>query len=154
MNIFVLDLDPKLAAQYQANIHVNKMLIESCQLLCAALHMFGYKAPYKPTHKNHPCAIWVRESRSNYLWLLEHGKALSEEYTYRYKKSHACNRVLKEAEYAIDQIGIPNVGLTKFAQCIPDEYKRADVVQAYRNAYRGTKSHIAKWSVREVPFWF
>ena len=43
MNIFVLDEDPNVAASFLCDIHVNKMLLESAQLLCGA-HRFldGY----------------------------------------------------------------------------------------------------------------
>ena len=39
MNIFYLDEDPKLAAIYQYNKHVVKMILESAQMLCTAHHV-------------------------------------------------------------------------------------------------------------------
>jgi hypothetical protein len=45
---------------------------------------------YKPTHKNHPTAKWVRESEHNYVLCLMYAHSLCEEYTYRYGKKHAC----------------------------------------------------------------
>ena len=39
MNIFFLDKDPVIAAQSQFDIHVNKMMIESAQLLSTAHHV-------------------------------------------------------------------------------------------------------------------
>ena len=42
MNIFLLDLDPKKAAQYHADKHVVKMLLEACQLLYTAHWVFAY----------------------------------------------------------------------------------------------------------------
>ena len=35
-----------------------------------------------------------------------------------------------------------------------DEYKVIDVVESYRNYYRGAKSSFAVWKNREVPNWF
>jgi len=35
MNIFILDNNPKLAAQYHCDKHCVKMILESAQLLCA-----------------------------------------------------------------------------------------------------------------------
>lgn len=42
MNIFLLDLDPQKAAQYHADKHVVKMLLEACQLLYTAHWAFAY----------------------------------------------------------------------------------------------------------------
>lgn len=42
MNLFLLDYDPKKAAQYHADKHVVKMLLEACQLLYTAHWSFAY----------------------------------------------------------------------------------------------------------------
>lgn len=42
MNIFLLDLDPRKAAQAHADKHVVKMLLEACQLLYTAHWAFAY----------------------------------------------------------------------------------------------------------------
>ena len=65
MNIFMLHQEPQIAAQYHCDKHVVKMILESAQLLCTALNEAGVPMPYRVTHKNHPCSIWVRESRAN-----------------------------------------------------------------------------------------
>ena len=39
MNIFVLDENPYLAAQYHNNKHVVKMILETAQLLSTAHHV-------------------------------------------------------------------------------------------------------------------
>lgn len=158
MNIFYLDTDPVLAAQYQVNKHVVKMILESAQLLCTTHHLFPLKAfPekfYKPTHKNHPSSIWVRESVSNYNWLCKHAIALCEEYTYRYDKVHASQSVI---EWCRDNIpGIPDVGPTRLRLAMPDEFIDEDPVKAYRSYYTGDKKHTIKceWKRRNAPEWF
>ena len=80
MNIFYLNSDPERAAQLQYNKHVVKMILESAQLLCSAHIMLDSEidVPYKLTHKNHPSAIWTRQSRSNYAWLYFHMMALGK----------------------------------------------------------------------------
>ena len=62
MNIFYLSNDPVQAAAYQYNKHVVKMILETAQLLCTAHHELqsAVDVPYKPTHRTHPSAIWVR----------------------------------------------------------------------------------------------
>lgn len=55
MNIFVLDTDPKLSAQYHVDRHVIKMILENAQLLSTALKINNIEANlYKPTHQHHP----------------------------------------------------------------------------------------------------
>jgi len=45
MNIFFLDEDPTLSAQYHVDKHVVKMILETAQLLCGAHHV----TPQVPT---------------------------------------------------------------------------------------------------------
>jgi hypothetical protein len=50
---------------------------------------------------------------------------------------------------------LPDIGLTEFAQAMPDKYKvKGDAVKAYRNYYNGEKARIAKWKNGNVPTWF
>lgn len=147
MNIFVLDSDPTLAAQYQHNKHVVKMILESAQLLCGPLN----DAPYRRTHFNHPCAIWTRQTRANYLWLIEHGLALADEYTHRYGKIHASKWVINHCASRVNEI--PSGSMTPHAQAMPDEYRRFNTVEAYRAYYIGTKLVGAVWTNRERPEW-
>ena len=91
MNIFILDKDVKKCAQYHCDKHVVKMILETAQLLCGVHHVTAHDTahvPYKLSHKNHPCAIWARESFSNYVYLCELGLELCKEYTHRYGKRH------------------------------------------------------------------
>lgn len=41
MNIFYLDENPKLCAEYHCDRHVVKMILESAQLLCTAVRVLG-----------------------------------------------------------------------------------------------------------------
>ena len=151
MNIFLLDLSPQLAAQYQVDKHVIKMILESAQLLCSA-YPEGV-APYKRTHYNHPCAKWTRESFANWAWLLEHAYALSTEYTYRYGKVHKCHSILDWL--ALNPPNLLATPQTAFMQCMPEAYKNPDPVVAYRAYYCGEKQHIAHWNKgRSKPSWY
>lgn len=152
MNIFALHSDPIQAAIYHVDKHVIKMVLESAQMLCTNLNLLNIPTPYKSCHKNHPCTIWARESRSNFTWLCELGLALGAEYTHRYNKTHASEKVIKYC-YNLKQ-HIPDGNLTPFAQAMPDVYKRTDSVQAYRNYYIGDKISFAIWSKRNIPDWF
>ena len=53
-----------------------------------------------------------------------------------------------------EQVSGRNLGLTPFAQAMPDYCKSEDIVQAYRKYYIMEKQHLAKWSKREIPEWW
>jgi hypothetical protein len=152
MNIFILDTDIEQCAQYHCDQHVVKMILESVQMLCTALNKKGFTTPYKSTHSNHPCVLWVEASFDNFLWLQNLTLALNAEYRFRYEKSvdHKSVRVLSE----ISDYRYERHGLTDFPQAMPDEYKVVgDPVSAYRQFYRGDKAGFAKWTKRDVPTW-
>ena len=149
MNIFVLAYNPEMAAQYQCDKHVVKMILESAQMLCS-VHPEG-TAPYKRAFYNHPCTKWVRESKENYNWLIRHSYELCKEYTKRYNKKHKTESVINWCD--INRPDLPNVSMTKFAQAMPDDYKNNCPVMAYRDYYVGDKKTIATWKTN-VPHWW
>lgn len=131
--------------------HVVKMPLETAQLLCTAQSLNGIQSAYKTTHINHPCSIWARESVQNYAWLCLFGLELCVEYTYRYGKVHACERIITDCYNNMPLL--PNTHRTPFAQAMPDECKVVgDAVQAYRNYYLLHKQHLYNWTRREIPF--
>ncbi len=155
MNIFFLDEDVRKCAEYHCDKHVVKMILETAQLLCGAHHMTGQvtdQVPYKLSHKNHPCAVWARQSLSNYLYLCELGLELGKEYTHRYGKRHKSIDVINWC--IINKPNIPDIGFTTPAMAMPDEFKTDSVVESYRNYYMGAKISLASWKNREKPFWF
>ena len=162
MNIFFLDYDTQKCAQYHCDKHVVKMVLETAQLLCGVHHMTdqvttNYRSstdqvPYKLSHKNHPCAIWARESLSNYLYLCDLGLELCKEYTYRYGRRHKSQEIIEWCLTNKPQIVDKN--FTTPPKAMPDEYKVNDVIQSYRNYYNGAKKDFAKWKNRDAPDWF
>jgi hypothetical protein len=154
MNIFILDNDPIAAAQSQIDKHIVKMPLETAQLLCTAARVHGASdVRYKPTHSKHPCTLWAATSQGNYEWLLEHGLGLAREYTRRYGKMQASEAVIREAAAYLSLI--PAGALTPFAQAMPDEYRGADAVAAYRRYYLGAKRAFATWKAPAVtPSWW
>lgn len=150
MNIFVLDLDPKKCAQYHCNSHVSKMNVESAQIMCTVLSELGYEVAYKPTHAKHPCTLWAKESLSNYLWLRELSLELHLEFQYRYGKTHKSGLVIEQLPIPTN---LPDIGLTPFAQAMPEILRDKDAVQAYRDYYRFCKTDLLKYKRREQPYW-
>ena len=152
MNIFVLDQNIRKCAEYHCDKHVIKMILESAQMLSSVVRIQGHDIGYKLTHKNHPCTIWARESLSNYLWLLQLTDSLNSEYRYRYNKE-----VNHKSYDMVKTLPIPNlpvIGLTPFAQAMPDQYKNRNTVKAYRSYYLNEKSNILQWTKRETPFFY
>lgn len=152
MNIFILDKNIEKCAQYHCDSHVVKMILESAQILCTVLWQTGTAAPYRPTHLKHPCVIWAGESLANWLWLKELGSALNKEYQYRFNKS--CNHKSYDIIKILPIPSIPNLGLTKHVQVVPEMYRSTNVINAYRQYYIHHKKHIAKWTKRKTPHWF
>lgn len=151
MNIFILDKDPKRCAEMHCDKHVVKMILEHAQMMSTTLVEFGRPAPYKSTHKNHPCTVWVRESLDNYVWLYT--------LTYYLNKEFKCRFSGKDHKSWLAILGeeppkLPEIGRTPFAQAMPDQYKHPDAVTAYRQYYQGDKARFAKWTNRPTPEWF
>ena len=155
MNIFYLDPDPAICARYHCDKHVVKMILESAQLLSTAIHDAcpGMQGLYRPTHKSHPCAIWARQGRKNYEWLLNLTYWLGEEYRHRFGKTHKTVRevfsLLKEGLALLDSSN----PFTEPPQCLPEQYRQASTVQAYREYYLHEKKRFAKYTDREYPAW-
>ena len=159
MNIFYLDRDPVIAAQMMCDKHVVKMILESAQMLSTAHRVVDgdYRADrggfYKIAHKNHPSTIWVRASSENYRWLWKHFDALLKEYTHRYGKHHATER-LRNILYMPPLNIVHGVPFNDPPQCMPEICKGEDTVLAYQNYYIIEKSGFARWTKREIPAWF
>lgn len=156
MNIFYLADNPTECAQYHADKHCVKMILEYSQLLSTAHRVLdGANAPdvlYKATHINHPCAKWVRESTANYEWLYNLLHQLHREYRYRYGREHASARLLNPL-FNFPK-NLPSGELTSRPQAMPDFYKSDNPIEAYRNYYIQEKAHLAKWKNRKVPYWY
>jgi len=155
MNIFVLDYNTKLAAQYHCDKHIVKMILETAQIMCTTANHLGIESPYKSTHFNHPCTRWARESKHNFLWLMELFNELHEEWQYRFGHStnHLSYQKLQEVEWDKVLDSLPNIGLTPFAQAMPEQYSCDDAVVAYRDYYKHDKAHILKYTNTKEPQW-
>ena len=160
MNIFYLDRNPRIAAQMMCDKHVVKMILESAQMLSTAHRVLDGDehadnvGMYKMTHKNHPSAIWARTKSANYEWLQEHMEALMAEYTHRYGKHHATERLVHSLWEFPKNISHGDGEFTDPPQCMPDYCKSGDAVSAYQNYYIMEKSDFATWKRRDKPEWF
>jgi hypothetical protein len=99
LNIFALDQDPTLAAQYANDMHVSKMTTETAQILSTITRIYTEPSKLKPespldhllyskTHASHPCVIWVGYNEHTYQWTYQYFQSLATEYSYRYGRQH------------------------------------------------------------------
>merc|ERR1739845_176176 len=77
--------------------------------------------PYSATFKNHPVAIWVRQTKHHYNYAVNLGLELCKEYTRRYKKQHKCYHHL----IRLQKMGFPEHIIKETSQ--PLANKRATV---------------------------
>lgn len=178
MNIFVLDLDPEKCAQYHCDKHLVKMITESNQILGSIAYTArgvyrkvditpvfiektfkgfprqenGKPHPYGIGYRNHPCTQWAAKSLGNYRWLCILNAEMSKEYTRRYGRKHAGEEITRW--YATNHPELPMLGVTPFAQAMPDDCKNPNAVVAYRQYYKKHKARIAKWAHSPTPSWW
>lgn len=166
MNIFVTSMDPDQCARDYCDSHVNKMILETTQLLCTAHHAAGCTFPgiYKPTHMNHPSAIWVRADADNYIWAYRLLRALHREYEYRKGREHGCKALLGSLLW-IPKMLCTAAGLDDFIPASDPEpifvgpetcAPGLPVVERYRELYRikrQTFKRPMRWTKRPIPSW-
>ena len=131
------------------------MILEHTQMLSTAIRVCSndsVEGVYKIAHINHPCSKWVRQNRSNFLWLCEMTEELFREYTKRYGKNHKSYEIYKTCRNNANVI--PLGELSSFAQAMPDEYKNSDAVKAYRTYYLKDKKEFSTWKLGNVPEWW
>jgi hypothetical protein len=174
MNIFYLDSNAAICAQYHCDKHVVKMILEYAQLLSTAHRVIDGKQYtennkgrmtkrwklndgredilYKATHINHPSAVWARQGKANYSWLYALWISCLNEYTHRYGKSHACEKL----RFVLDNLPkkIKDANWNDPPQAMPDDCKTNDTVSAYRQYYVMKKNGFARWTNREIPKWY
>ena len=145
MNIFVTSACHAECARVLDDKRVVKMVLESTQMLSTAINLSGGQGPYKSTHINHPCSVWVRTSITNFKWLQLHALFLCREYRLRYDKVHKCADILLN----LPNPDLPDIGLTPWVNCTTD-YKDMDDVHA---AYQ---CHLNdKWDMdKRQPTWY
>ena len=125
MNIHFFHSDPVINARYLDDIRLRKMITENMQMIATTFHVLNLPEyiplnkqlkPYRSSHVNHPSTVWVRKSKANLLWLCDYTEAMYA----RYKRSggqaftNIPDNLKKAREGALK---LPDVGLTKFANC-------------------------------------
>lgn len=142
MNIFASSPDPAESARALDDRRLNKMIVESAQILCTALHLNGCAAAglYRRAYASHPVVRWVAGDPRNFAWVFRHFAALLEERCFRTGKAeHASSRLLPVLTSFVTTTRPPD----GFVNCTPHK-EVADVHAAYRATLAG------KWA-RDDP---
>ena len=157
MNIFYTHSDPAQCAKEHCNVHTNKMIIETAQILSTAHRVLDDNTDeslYKATHKNHPSNLWVRSTNNNYTWAYCLLEALSKCYKQRTGKDHNTWLRVKDV-LSSPPINIECGWFSPPPYCGPKEYKKLDTKESYKY-YLNMK--FEEWQQRErkikVEFYF
>jgi hypothetical protein len=167
MNIFMLARGPIACARAHCDKHVVKMPLEYAEMLALAhwhreiasgkVQRVGYTTDSAwpkigKRHLNHPCSLWARASRQNYLALFNLFVATLDEYEFRYGREHSYRRFV-DTFYDVPT-DLEASGLTRPYQAMPEQYRRRSAVEAYRLYYLAEKARFAKWTRRAPPDWW
>lgn len=172
MNLFWLSRNLKRNARYHCDQHVVKMPLEAVQLLYTAVILLspdsswrenapwnkaGTERGYKATHVNHPLAIWVRQSKTNYLHCADYALSLCAEYKKRYhREAFVQHHALWLRENPPP--ALPNRRMTSIPLCIGQGKtetvdSRKSAVNVYRRFYREKKLSFARYRHSIPPKW-
>lgn len=154
INIFILDeKDYEFSAILHPDKLIVKMILEQMQMASTAIAMLaepGYAEQhnfYRATHRAHPNSIWTRESKANFLELVDRTHVMHEEYLRRGFSFHNSYNLCMKMRKAVEVMNFPKQLSTPYARCfnkssniVKDETLSTE--QQYRS-YVLTKSYTS-----------
>lgn len=165
MNLFLLHPNPWESVRHYNDKHVVKMITETAQLLSTAMYVLtDEQYGYKPTHKNHPSNVWVRESISNFKYTVILLEAIIVEHHIRWPKNRhkyqSAKNVLRTARSFDHFPSDIKIEFTELRLAINKDVEYSGVgFKAYQEFYSiakrtyGKLNKNYKWSYREQPLW-
>ena len=165
MNVFLLDEDPELCAQYTCDKHISIGIQNISYILCGVMKNKGISYCYdlSKAKLSHPFVKWGGERDERFLWLRELGMHLCREFSYRYSRNgthnHSCEHIVRDVYLKEEERNIRwkkeehKVNIDKAPMCIPDYLKDESTIKSYRNYYLSKKSHMLQYTKRNVPNW-
>jgi len=177
MNIFVTNEDPIVSARELCDQHCrSKMMIESAIMLqnCFTNEQLNDDlCPRTKTGKprksgkgyaKHQCTIWVKESKENYMWLVEHALEMFNERNHRWPGSneHFTKTFIMWCKDNKDHTIHTKTPLTPFTVAISQDSKCRTVINGFDNLavteqYKQYIKHdkdFATWTTRNKPSWY
>jgi len=153
MQIFKTTTENSVCAMHLDDKRLNKIITESAQLTSTAIWMnncdvaetyTGKGLIYYPTHENHPLCKWCSTNDNNYVDVVCYGLALCDEYTYRFHKVHAVQKMLN----FLLSIHITNKDKASEPPNCTKHFKHLSLYQAYKAEL------VFKWKRdKKAPTW-
>lgn len=177
MNIFVTDEDPLVSARELCDKHVrSKMQIESAIMLQNAFTSEALAAPDCPRTKSgkvrksnggyskHQCTRWVKESRGNFEWLVEHALEMFNERSFRWPDSNShftyefinwCKSNKDRTTHTLNKMTPFTTAIGKDSACRLkfNNFDDLPIVEQYRQYIIHDKP-FATWTKRNKPTWY
>ncbi len=177
MNIFVTNQDPVQSARDLCDKHCrSKMQIEGAIMLAHAFPQEVLNHPTTPKTKSgksrksgkgyaqHQCSIWARESKANFMWLVNHTLEQFTERMYRWPNSAEhftkdfivwCSRNLHNTTITKEQLTPFVVAINSGSICrhVVPNFSKLSVIDQYR-AYIQYDKEFATWTRRSSPDWY
>jgi hypothetical protein len=163
MNIFFTNPTPLLCATALDDLRLNKMVLETAQLLSGAIHSFIDQGDnrltadeqaqlYRSTHINHPSAKFARSTARNFTWLVMHFDNLAQEFEGRRSKTHKSYYQIRPlttnyTDWDHDSYILEADDIKPYLACDADLKLLEDPFLAYR------KHMLRKWLVDDTPTW-
>lgn len=178
MNLFFLDEDPIIAAILYCDQHLGKIRLEASQMLSTAYHLSEHVTVeekdglcyvqkhfiYKKAFVNHPTCVWVRSSKGNFDWTLEHLKALQKIWVGAGHNGDVTDVLITSFNKTRSLLRLP-VGMTDVPLAMYDSVKQkykpkeplVTAVQAYRDymcakVFKNDKRPT--WTINQQPEWY
>lgn len=151
MKLLILDYNPEMAAEYLSDRDI-KIHLSSVLSIAEILYDRETKMLSEMFDDN---ILWVKQSKQNWLWLLEFAEALNNEFIYRFGEDLYIDEGLKEhpgyTEFKRLVTGrtndFPDLGL----QPLPDAELFEDIIEHNR---RVASSQRYEYTKRKAPKWF
>jgi hypothetical protein len=176
MNIFVTNSNPAISAHELCDKHVrSKMQIESAIMLQNCFTNEQLQAADCPRTKSgkprkagkgyskHQCTLWVKESRENFMWLLEHALEMFNERDYRWPESNRhftkefiiwCKQNKDKTTHTSNKQTPFVVAISKDSKCRQiKDFDKMSVIEQYQN-YIIHHKLFATWTKRNKPAWY
>ena len=144
--------------------HINKMILESTQLLYAVWHgltesredvpvLEGTEKAYEPTHASHPCTLWCASSAEHYNLLCDLALEMCVEYNARRtlrgeeSKPHSCEAHLR----MLKRRGYPTQGNKSGGVVYRVRHKKKDTELIYLTPHTAPSGIVSGVATKDLP---
>lgn len=163
MNIFVTSPFAHECAKELDDLRLNKMILETGQMLSVAYRHWApqyglspeFDGIYKVTHQNHPCNIWLRDQKINFLWCIRLFDSLAAEKRLRLGNNHLSHIKLSPNFWHIAGLIAKDLNLDEAMREVKFNFNCSNVAIPTGNVFDDYKLCLAnKWNQdKKYPRW-